>query len=63
MPATKVQLHIRLDPEPAEAATKRATEMGVSLNEWLTRAVVHAIEHAKTNGEPQPLRLPWSVLL
>lgn len=37
--------------------------MGMSVNDWLVRAVVHALEHAKSNGEPQPLRLPWSALL
>lgn len=57
------QLHVRLAAEVHEAAAERANAMGMSVNDWLVRAVVHALEHAKSNGEPQPLRLPWSALL
>lgn len=62
MPDTR-QLHVRLPVDAAAGASKRAGEMGISLNDWLVRAVVHALSHAEANGEPPPLRLPWSALL
>jgi predicted HicB family RNase H-like nuclease len=57
------QFHIRLPNDATRALTERAEAMGVSRETWVTRAVIHALEHAQTNGEPQPLRLPWSALL
>lgn len=57
------QFHIRVSDEVAAAVIKRADAMGLSRDEWLTRAVVHALMHAEQNGEPKPLRLPWSELL
>lgn len=57
------QFHIRIDEDAAAAVVERAAQMGVSVNDWLTRAVLHGIEHAKASGEPKPLQLPWTALL
>lgn len=57
------QFHIRVSDEAARAVTERSAAMGIPVADWLTRAVVHALEHGKANGEPKDLRLPWSILL
>jgi predicted HicB family RNase H-like nuclease len=57
------QLHLRIPDDAFQALTDRAQAMGISRETWVTRAVLHALEHAKTTGEPQALRLPWSALL
>ncbi len=57
------QLPWRVPPEMADEIKARAQAKGISVNAWLTRAALHALEHAKAEGEPPALRLPWSVLL
>jgi hypothetical protein len=54
---------LRLPPERFAEMRQRAEARGLSTNEWVNRAVQHALDHNGIGPEPLTPRLSWSDLL